>query len=52
MNYDLKYSKDEFLKSKKIGVSKDVISACLLDDKTYTKNEAIKIINDYLKNNV
>lgn len=52
MNCDLKYSKDEFLKSKKIGVSKDVISACLLDDTSYTKNEAIKIINDYLKNNV
>lgn len=52
MNCDLKYGKDEFLKSKKIGVSKDVISACLLDDTSYTKNEAIKIINDYLKNNV
>ncbi len=51
MNCDLKYSKDEFLKSKKIGFSRDIISACLIDDKSYTKNEAIKIINDYLKKN-
>ncbi|HIT73168.1 MAG TPA: hypothetical protein IAD10_05880 [Candidatus Fimicola cottocaccae] len=52
MNCDCKFSKDEFLKSKSFNFSKDVISACLLDNKLYTKKEAECIINDYLKNKV
>lgn len=47
-----KYSKEEFLRSKSIGFPREVIDACLLDDKMYTKKEAFQIIEKYLKKNI
>lgn len=49
---DKKYSKDNILKSKAYKGDKDLVDALLESNKSYTKKEVDKLIEDYNRNEV
>lgn len=49
MKNEFKYSKEDILKSKALGLNKDVLQVVLLDDKEYSINEVRKLVDDFNK---
>lgn len=49
---EIKFSKEQILKSKKYENERDVISALLKEDKKYSFSDIDKLINDFMKGKV
>ena len=48
----IKYLKEDLLLSKTLGLNRDVLMVVLEDEKSYTKKEAEKLYNAFLKKEV
>lgn len=49
---EIKFSKEQILKSKKYENERDVINALLKEDKKYSFSDIDKLINDFMKGKV
>ncbi len=49
---EVKFSKEQILKSKKYENERDVINALLKEDKKYSFSDIDKLINDFMKGKV
>ncbi len=52
INQEPKYTKKQFLASKTLGYNRDVLAAVLVDGGEYTKPQAKKLVEDFLKRKV
>lgn len=46
------FTKDQLVKSKTLGLPVDAVMAVLKDGKTYTKDQAVGLVNDFLERKV
>lgn len=46
------YTKDQLVKSKTLGLPRDAVMAVLEDGKTYTKDQAVRLVTDFLERKV
>ena len=46
------FTKDQLVKSKTLGLPVDAVMAVLEDGKTYTKDQAVGLVNDFLESKV
>ena len=46
------FTKNQLVKSKTLGLPVDAVMAVLEDGKTYTKDQAVSLVNDFLERKV
>lgn len=46
------FSKEQLVNSKTLGLPKDAVKAILKDDRLYTREQAIKIVREFLERKV
>lgn len=46
------FTKEQLVKSKTLGLPRDAVSAVLEDGKTYTKDQAVGLVTDFLERKV
>lgn len=51
-NLEIKFSKEQFVKSKKFSGQQDLLNTILEDDKQYTLDEVVSMVEKYLKGKV
>lgn len=51
-NVDPVFTKDQLLKAKTLDVPVDAVKAVLKDGETYTREQAIQLVTDFLKKEV
>lgn len=51
-NLEIKFSKEQLVKSKKFSGQKDLLNTILEDDKQYTLDEVVSKVEKYLKGKV
>lgn len=49
---EARYTKAQLLSSKALKLPRDVVSAVLADGKTYTKDQALRLVSDFLERKV
>ena len=51
-NIEIKFSKEQLVKSKKFSGQQDLLNTILEDDKQYTLDEVVSMVEKYLKGKV
>ena len=51
-NLEIKFSKEQLVKSKKFSGKQDLLNTILEDDKQYTLDEVVSMVEKYLKGKV
>ena len=46
------FTKEQLVKSKTLGVPQDAVAAILEDGKVYTKDQAVRLVTDFLERKV
>lgn len=46
------FTKEQLVKSKTLGVPQDAVAAILKDGQTYTREEAVRLVTDFLERSV
>lgn len=46
------FTKEQLVKCKTLGLPRDAVAAVLEDGKTYTKDQAVGLVNDFLERKV